>query len=172
MSVNQRKKAEDLAKARAKARERRKHREQWQSQWAPGYSELDDSTAPDPNDFELQDNPAARFSYRKMSEVLLELIDPLSLPDDDSDKLLGLAKLGMIAWNLTVVPEALRSEAFDKAMRKAPKEMQYCLAALIERKLALFPDDSRYIVDVFLKNHPNGETSLQAMSTLPPQKDR
>ena len=174
MAVNQQRRAEKLVKARAKAKERKKQREQSQSQWAPEFGDFQEATDAgyDIRDIDISPDPATRFGLRKTSEVLLELIEPLYSVKTSSDKILAIAKVGMMAWNLALMPESKRKSTFHEAARLMPRELQVILFGLIERKLSLFPDDDRYIVDVVLREEGNGHSTLLAMSLVVPPESR
>lgn len=172
MAVNQQRKAEKLMQARAKAKARRKQREHQPTQWSPEHRP---STGPnfanyENGNFEICRNAAERFGVRKMSEVLFELIEPLETPAMNSDQLLFLAKIGMMAWNLTLMPTESREEMVFKALNGLPRECQAVFVLLVERKLNLFPDDDRFIMDVMMKVGANGEPTMMAMSAIKPER--
>jgi len=174
MAVNQQRKAEKLVKARAKAKERRKQREQQPMQWSPEHRPSTRHTFAnyENGNFEICRNPAERFGVRKMSEVLFELIEPLETPTMNSDELLLLAKLGMMAWNLTLMPIDRREELLFKAVDGMPRGGEAVFLLLLERKLVLFPDDNRFIVDVMMKVGANGDPTLMALSAMMPPNGR
>ena len=107
---------------------------------------------------------------RKLSEVLLELVEPY-LPEADSDeKLEQLITTAVIAWNACLLPADER----DGLVRKAGREVggfdkestdlfMAALRELIIRKQRLFPTDKRFVV-----NHRvvtiRGKHSLQVAS--------
>lgn len=166
MAVNQHRRAEKLAKARSKAKERKKKRE-WQSQWAPNYHDPEALGAihglveSDPTT-----NPYQQYGLRKMSEVLLELIEPLNPADAGPDGLLNMAKAAMIAWSMALLPEEKLRHVFDDTPMEVPPEIKVVVLMLIQRKLDLFPDDDRVIADVFVRTDEKGEAKLMAVSTL------
>jgi len=174
MAVNQKRRAEKLLKARAKAKERKKQRDQWQSQWAPEYADFEEVQAAryDLLDTSMFPDPAKHFGMQKSSEVLLELIEPLNLPNITSGKLLSLAQLGVTAWNLALMPEDKRLGLFNEAVKRMPIEMKAIVFGFIERKLALFPDDDRFILDVTIREEENGEPTLLVMSAIIPPENR
>jgi len=172
MAVNQQRRAAKLIKARVKAKERRKQRESQPNVPPRSLSGLElfdrlefgDSTG-DPNGSEM-------FGLQKMSDVLLELVDPLNPGDLEPDKLLRLAQVGSMAWNLTVIPESSRREMIQQAIRMLPPDGDLILEVLIERKLRLFPDDTRFVMDVVMKDNGRGGTTLLALSALDPPDER
>ncbi len=111
----------------------------------------------------------------KMSEVLEEFIEPFKgqwQTEEDLNKLLGVA---VIAWNAALLPEGEREEFIEQTLQSAPAEVRAdlhtILMELIRRKLALFADIQRSIIDYELTWRPTGP-HLNVLSTLvPPGKD-
>jgi len=172
MAVNQQRKAAKLIKARAKAKERRKQRDRQQDPLTPSLSDFGDLEQYGLGNAKVEVNASERLGLRKMSDVLLELIEPLSARNLGPDRLLRLAQVGMIAWNLALIPEEQRLETFKEMTTALPPDVKLILFSLIERKLVLFPDDNRYVLEVVMKDEGAGKCTLQAMSAIPPTDKR
>jgi hypothetical protein len=92
---------------------------------------------------------APSAASRKISEGLVELINPYM--DDGMDIVAArvLARIGALAWNLAVEPEGGENQR-DELQRQAPPnlaaDLDHLLQEMRQRKLELFPDDLRLIV--------------------------
>lgn len=92
----------------------------------------------------------------KMSAVLEEFVEPyLSLADTDSGKQ-ALYHLAAAAWNAALLPEQERQAMIDEFLAKTKdvfpkggrKDIREFLLVMVERKLALFEDNKRFIVSI------------------------
>jgi len=87
----------------------------------------------------------------KMSEVLLEFIEPYSpywKTKEELNKLLGVA---VIAWNGALLPGNERKEIIENAVKVAPPEIRQDMKAIIEemiqRKETHFAHNKRMILN-------------------------
>ena len=90
----------------------------------------------------------------KISVSLGELIDPYIIDDMTQEQLRKLTAFGVIAWNLSSFDESRRTEEmgrFTDAIGDADfTEFKTIIRGMVARKLALFPDDSRFVVSWFV----------------------
>jgi len=106
---------------------------------------------------------APRSSMGKASAALLEVADPLLELARDPGEMHKALALALLAWNLSLLPEKERMERMAKVMEDIVPEVaedeqvtceELCdefreiMAALISRKLELFPLDDRELADV------------------------
>ena len=87
----------------------------------------------------------------KMSEVLLEFIEPYSQywkAKEELNKLLGVA---VIAWNAALLPGNERKEIIENAVKVAPPEIRQDMKAIVEemiqRKETHFAQNKRMIMN-------------------------
>jgi hypothetical protein len=87
----------------------------------------------------------------KMSEVLLEFVEPYSQywkTKEELNKLLGMA---VIAWNAALLPENERKEIIENALKAVPPEIRQDMKAIvdgmIQRKDKHFAHNKRFIVN-------------------------
>lgn len=87
----------------------------------------------------------------KMSEVLLEFVEPYSQSwktREDLSKLLGIA---VIAWNAALLPGNERKEIMEDALKAVPHEIRQDMKAiidgLIQRKDKHFAHNKRFIMN-------------------------
>jgi len=100
----------------------------------------------------------------KMSEVLEEFVEPyLSLTDTDNGQRV-LLHLAAAAWNAALLPAGEREAMIDAFVDKTSdifpkggqKEIRKLLLAMVERKLALFDDNKRFIVSIDMTGNEKG----------------
>ncbi|MGD1859098.1 MAG: hypothetical protein ACFB0E_03900 [Leptolyngbyaceae cyanobacterium] len=109
----------------------------------------------------------------KMSEVLEEFAEPYVEEIDDFLEHKSFLELAAIAWNLAIMPEeqrqAAREEMHNKFGRRGSqdslKALDPLLDELIERKLQLFPDNQRLIMDLQFEDSGD-QYHLSVASTL------
>jgi hypothetical protein len=95
-------------------------------------------------------NPKGEIS---MSDAISQLIEPFKFDAPDYDSFSELVAIGCIAWNTSILPENKRNEVLGEMMNVLPGKMEdrleilNLLGALMERKLKLFPNVSRMIVE-------------------------
>jgi hypothetical protein len=113
----------------------------------------------------------------KMSAVLEEFVEPyLSLADTDSGKRV-LYHLAATAWNAALLPEQEREAMIDEFLAKTKdvfpkgghKDIRELLLAMVERKLALFEDNKRFIVSIELTGPAEG--GYLSVASLVPQSE-
>jgi len=87
----------------------------------------------------------------KMSEVLLEFVEPYSQywkTKEELNKLLGVA---VIAWNAALLPGNERKEIIENAVKVAPPEIRQDMKAIVEemiqRKETHFAHNKRMIMN-------------------------
>ena len=89
-----------------------------------------------------------RRTGRKVSEMLMELAEPWLNEvrhDDQRKRVIGMAAL---AWNMTTFPEPERWEGMSPEIsEKLEKSGKAILEEMIARKLALYPEETRPILD-------------------------
>jgi hypothetical protein len=106
---------------------------------------------------------------RKMSEVLLEFIEPYTDQCPTEDALGKLVTVGVVAWNAALESGSKRQEFIDHMVEAVPPEarpaMRGIIAELIQRKLAYFAGNRRAIVDYQLSMTPQGP-HLSVVSTM------
>jgi len=105
----------------------------------------------------------------KMSEVLMEFLEPYSgqwRTEEDLRKLLSVA---IIAWNAALVTGGKRSELIESTLEALPPEVRPDARAIIEemirRKETFFANNHRMIVDYELTMGPAGP-HLSVISTF------
>jgi len=105
----------------------------------------------------------------KMSEVLLEFLEPYSRywrTKEDLNKLLGVA---VIAWNAALLPGNERKEIIENALKAAPHEIRQDMKAIvdemIERKETHFAHNTRFIINYQVTMTQKGP-HVTALSTL------
>jgi hypothetical protein len=112
----------------------------------------------------------------KMSVVLEDFVEPyLDLAEESLEVQRKLFTIAIVAWNTALVPEELREEILEgslrSAMRGASAEDKQGLRAIVngmvERKLALFDQYKRFIVDFELVEDKDA-FHLSVMSTEGP----
>lgn len=110
-------------------------------------------------------------SGRKMSEVLLQLIEPHLRHVRTRELLDQLVSTAVLAWNTSLLPEDKRAEFLDEAGplicgasdRKAVHEFKSAMHELINRKLRFFSEDERVVVSYEFRT-VNGKDKLVVAS--------
>jgi hypothetical protein len=106
----------------------------------------------------------------KMSEVLLDFVDPFQDLAETDDAYRKLLTVGMAAWNAALLSSAEREKMIQELGETLPPELRpdfrELLEPLIQRKLDCFAGNRRVIVDYQLTMAPEGERLL-VLSTLP-----
>jgi hypothetical protein len=94
-------------------------------------------------------------SGRKMSEVLLEFIEPYLHYAQTGEILDRLVTTAVLAWNASLLPEEKRAEFLDEAGRavfaedgrQAADDFRSAMCDLVKRKQRLFSKDERIVVN-------------------------
>jgi hypothetical protein len=107
-----------------------------------------------------------------MSECLLELIDPYRSNQDDvsRDELHTLVSAAIVAWNIATQPKEDHEKLLDLLISRYAEgpegaEVLSLAQRLIQRKLALYPEDRRYPLDFKIVRR-DGEYRLEVKSAL------
>lgn len=109
----------------------------------------------------------------KMSEVLEEFIEPyLDTATNSHDRKI-LVGMAVTAWNLALMPASKRQplikefilDVVGKGDPRASQEIKDIINELIDRKLEIFPDNQRFIVEFQLQETRN-QFHLSVASTL------
>jgi hypothetical protein len=167
MSANKQRKALAQAKARARSRKRRLGREPW-SHWGRHDGDLDPvvyAVGEADGDIGFL-GPAP--GVEKMSDVLLEFIEPFQSATPTDDEVLDLARLGAVAWNVALFSEDLRPKEIDRVLQDLPIAATDLFREMVDRKVTHFRDNRRYIVNVDMGERPGGCTLMVASTFEPP----
>ena len=96
----------------------------------------------------------------KMSEVLMEFVEPYSGQWQTAEELTKLLGVAVIAWNATLLPRREQAAFIDEAVNKVPLEvcsdMRTFLDQMIQRKITHFASNKRVIVDYQVSMTPAG----------------
>ncbi len=108
--------------------------------------------------------------YEKMSGVLLELVAPWWDECEDDEACRQLLELGVISWNLSLLPEHDRTKALQKAEKPLPRIVRESLETMVKlimlRKLEKFPDLHRKILDFEMIKMRSGGLHVNVKSTM------
>jgi hypothetical protein len=106
----------------------------------------------------------------KMSEVLLEFVEPYTAIAETEEHLHRLLTLGLVAWNAALMVGAEQEAFLHSMFRSVPpdarEDMRAVVADLIDRKLAYYADIDRPIVSYDLSMGPDGPR-VSVVSLLP-----
>ncbi len=131
------------------------------------------------------------YSGIKLSEALLTICEPYLIADMTEKRYNKLISFGVAAWNIAILPESLRQQAFLKVARriteteiipeaklililthKLPDDasdavvMLQVLSGMIRRKLEIYPNDNRVVMDFWFESK-SGKDVLQVKSMIP-----
>lgn len=108
----------------------------------------------DPETIQQLPEPAVpQAEPQKISAALLDLVDPYldDAPVLELDQAGSIVGLGALAWNLSLLPKSERDRQIRKVTQDPevpdPEFLEEILQHLIQRKLDLFPDDTRRVLD-------------------------
>lgn len=111
---------------------------------------------------------ASRY-HRKLSEVLLEFAEPLTVTARTEEDFRTAVEIAILAWNLSFLPPDERSTFLKQSIPSLsggkdalPFETEQCIQRLLARKQALFPDDRRFVAEHQLSGGPHDATLLVA----------
>jgi hypothetical protein len=112
----------------------------------------------------------------KLSVALVELAEPLvdrltgqeRDGEPELDEYKGAYLTAALAWNLAVVRNSAQEPLEDDVQRmleqQADPDTAEILESLVQRKLELFPDDQRFIVEPVVEKNQRGGVSLYVVS--------
>jgi hypothetical protein len=111
----------------------------------------------------------------KMSEVLEDFLSPYTDIADDKQGLQVLFSMGMLAWNIALMPAEKRTEMLNQAFAtlgqwQDPHNItvgKELVEELIERKAELFANNQRRIVSFELEYVAHGDYHISVASTMP-----
>jgi hypothetical protein len=96
----------------------------------------------------------APFSFRKISEVILDFAGPLLDMVDDDELYESVIGFAVICWNLSFLPHqeqhAMSNAISDKLGKSdllAYPQIENWVWIMLERKRTLFADDRRFVTD-------------------------
>lgn len=119
------------------------------------------------------------WEKNKLSVAIGRLIQPFEHEADSYDSYHTLVGFACAAWNASLVKETERSAMVDEFIRSvlkrgAPREVRDDFRAiileLIERKLKLFPKDTRFIANYELEDLGKGDYHLTIASVMPAEE--
>ena len=109
----------------------------------------------------------------RMSEVLMEFVEPYSGQWETLEELDKLLSFASIAWNAALLPSSKQATFIDEAVAKMPPdlrpEMRTRLEEMVQRKLTHFAGIKRAIINFQVSMTPEGPHVLVA-STLEGEK--
>jgi hypothetical protein len=105
----------------------------------------------------------------KMSEVLMDFVEPYSDQWGTAEGLQKLLAVAVIAWNAALVSASERDEFIQRMVEVFPPEVQSDMKLVIDemlhRKVTHFADNRRMIVNYEVTKTPTGP-HLAVLSTL------
>lgn len=106
----------------------------------------------------------------KISVALSDLIEPYVAHDLTIEEFRSIVGVGTFAWNLAVRPDLMsrdrpRRTPEDGVVNETELFVDDLIDKLRERKLQLFPDDQRLIMDTQVYTQPDGSFYLMAAAT-------
>ena len=112
-----------------------------------------------------------------MADAIERIIEPYDDPDMPIQALRNLVLLCAMAWNLSVIEHFAGQSDKDDLLEEARADVDRLGATVVveelkRRKMALFPDDHRYIANTSLKPLRTGGWYLNVTSISPDQAER
>jgi hypothetical protein len=115
-------------------------------------------------------NPAG---VTKMSEVLLDFIEPYRDYAPDTEAMHKLITTALVAWNAAFLPETEQEESLRKIGKTLPadavEDFYAIVREMIERKNKYFADHTRSILDYELTG-TKGDYHISVISTADPEE--
>ncbi|MCU0567438.1 MAG: hypothetical protein MUF49_12665 [Oculatellaceae cyanobacterium Prado106] len=110
----------------------------------------------------------------KMSAVLEQFAEPYVEPLQEFSEVKGMYRLAIVAWNAALLPESDRPSLLDPVMEiatkgmnhKAKQELKTMVDDMMARKLELFDENKRHIIDFQIKDYGT-EYYITVAATLP-----
>jgi hypothetical protein len=107
----------------------------------------------------------------KMSKVIQDFAEPLLEQGSSGEEYRAAFGIAIIAWNLSLLPEAAREQKLTQSIRpELGPQGEAILVTMVQRKLALYPDIQRQILDFELTPMGGDEFHLDVMSSPPLDK--
>jgi hypothetical protein len=115
------------------------------------------------------------WKNNKLSDAIRKLIKPYAAEANTYDSYYSLVGFASVAWNASLVEEPTRSEVLDDFIKKslkrgAPREardgIREFIVGLLQRKLKLFPKDTRFIASFELEDQGD-DFYLSVASVMP-----
>ncbi len=111
----------------------------------------------------------------KMSEVLEEFVEPYLPEANGLEQQQMVFEMAIIAWNLAILPAHKRQSALEDMFNNLMKDkraivkrdLNNLIDEMVQRKLELFPNNRRYIIDFQLED-AGDQFHLSVASTLAP----
>jgi hypothetical protein len=97
---------------------------------------------------------------KKMSQVLIEFIEPYAEHADTDESFNKLLTIGIVAWNASLLPGKDREDLIDKTITVLQPELRQDMKAILEgmmqRKVAQFGHIRRMIIDYEMEKSARG----------------
>lgn len=107
----------------------------------------------------------------KMSQVLLEFLEPYADEWETAQELSDLVAVATLAWNATFAPVPEREQYLQSVLDTVPPaardDVRGVVLDLMRRKIALFGEVRRMVLDYQVTETADGP-HLSVMSTFPP----
>jgi hypothetical protein len=114
--------------------------------------------------------------FRKMSEVLLEYVDPFLEETETYEDRSNLIDFAVMAWNLALIPEESRKELVTEFVTEVcpeieeieeQKTLKQLMNQLIKRKLKFFAEEERFVKEYKLTENGGRIHLFVASSVIP-----
>ena len=107
----------------------------------------------------------------KMSEILEGFVAPEWAQARGEDDMRKILSIGIVAWNLALLPLSKRAAALEKILQQVPSAARAnyrdVVETLVRRKDSQFPHIQRAILSFDLTCRPGADPYLQVISSLP-----
>jgi hypothetical protein len=107
----------------------------------------------------------------KVSEIVKEIAMPWLDEARNTDQLKIVIGMAVLAWNMSLLPESERWEGMspDFAAYLKP-EIRTIIEDMVARKMTLFPDETRSILDYEFVAGAGGQLRLEVATTMSPKE--
>jgi len=109
---------------------------------------------------------------RKMSEVLLDFVEPVLETFDHPEDFEAMVTLAVLCWNCSLLPANEQRKSLNKVINELGKsdpttriEVEDCIRMLMERKKTVFANDIRMIANFEVVEERDG-SRLVVVSSL------
>ena len=110
----------------------------------------------------------------KMSEVLLDFIEPYKQFADTTDEMHRLISTALVAWNTALLPEAQQKQSLQNIAQTLPadaiEDFYAIVEEMMERKNKYFAQYTRYILDYELTGR-GGSYQIYVISSMSPNDE-